>query len=97
MASVNSKKFPAATKGRKRQTRPGGVKGSYALADAKAHLSEIIDHVEVTGEEVVVTRHGKPVVRLVPNQGEGPRLLGFASGRIKRHPGWDKPLLFVGC
>ena len=30
------------------------------LAHAKAHLSELLDKVE-TGEEVVITRHGKPV------------------------------------
>jgi len=30
------------------------------VAEAKAHLSEILDKVEA-GEEVVITRHGKPV------------------------------------
>lgn len=35
------------------------------LAQAKAHLSELLDKVE-GGENVVITRHGKPVARLVP-------------------------------
>jgi antitoxin (DNA-binding transcriptional repressor) of toxin-antitoxin stability system len=30
------------------------------LARAKAHLSELLDRVEA-GEEIVITRHGKPV------------------------------------
>ena len=35
------------------------------LADAKAHLSELVDHVEA-GESIDITRDGKPVARLVP-------------------------------
>lgn len=35
------------------------------LADAKAHLSEIIDRVEA-GESIDITRRGKLVARLVP-------------------------------
>ncbi len=33
------------------------------LAHAKAHLSELLDQVEA-GEEVVITRHGKPVAHM---------------------------------
>ncbi len=33
--------------------------------DAKTHLSSLLDKVEA-GEEVLITRHGKPVARLVP-------------------------------
>lgn len=33
--------------------------------DAKTHLSALLDKVEA-GEEVVITRHGKPVARLIP-------------------------------
>lgn len=33
------------------------------LAHAKAHLSELLDKVEA-GEEVVITRHGRPVANL---------------------------------
>jgi prevent-host-death family protein len=34
------------------------------LAQAKAHLSELLDKVEA-GEEVVVTRHGRAVARIL--------------------------------
>ena len=34
-----------------------------SLADAKAHLSELVTQV-AAGEEVVITRHGQPIVRL---------------------------------
>ncbi len=35
----------------------------YSVADAKNKLSELIDRA-VKGEEVVITRHGKPMVEL---------------------------------
>ncbi len=35
------------------------------LAHTKAHLSELINTVE-SGVEVVITRHGHPVARVVP-------------------------------
>ncbi len=38
---------------------------SYSLADAKAHLSELIDRVEA-GETVEITRRGKLVARIIP-------------------------------
>jgi prevent-host-death family protein len=36
---------------------------SISLAEAKAHLSELIDRVEA-GEPIEITRRGKPVARL---------------------------------
>ncbi|MEN2708870.1 type II toxin-antitoxin system Phd/YefM family antitoxin [Sphingomonas sp. NPDC092331] len=35
------------------------------LADAKAHLSEIVDRVEA-GESIEIVRRGKPAARLIP-------------------------------
>lgn len=36
---------------------------TVSLADAKAHFSELVTQV-AAGEEVVITRHGQPIVRL---------------------------------
>jgi prevent-host-death family protein len=36
--------------------------------EAKNKLSALLDRVE-QGEEIVITRHGKPVAKLVPNRG----------------------------
>ena len=36
--------------------------------EAKNTLGSLLDRVE-QGEEIVITRHGKPVARLVPNEG----------------------------
>ena len=48
--------------------------GAY---DAKARLSELLDRVE-KGEEIVITRHGKPVARLVP-EGRFDRVAAVAA------------------
>lgn len=37
-----------------------------ALYQAKAQLSAIVERVASTGEEVLITRRGKPMARLVP-------------------------------
>lgn len=37
---------------------------AISVAEAKNHLSEILARVEA-GEEIAVTRHGKPVARIV--------------------------------
>lgn len=39
--------------------------GAY---EAKAKLSELLDKV-ARGEQIVITRHGKPIARLVPEGG----------------------------
>ena len=35
------------------------------VADAKAHLSKLIEKA-LAGEEVIISKHGKPMVKLVP-------------------------------
>jgi prevent-host-death family protein len=39
--------------------------GNYSVADAKNRLPELIDNA-LKGENVVITRHGQPVVELRP-------------------------------
>ena len=40
---------------------------TVSLADAKSHLSELVDRAEA-GEEIRITRRGRPVARLLPAQ-----------------------------
>ena len=37
----------------------------YGMHEAKTHLSELVEHA-LHGDEVVITRRGKPAVRLQP-------------------------------
>jgi prevent-host-death family protein len=46
------------------------------LHEAKAHLSELIDEV-ANGEEIIISRYGKPVAKLVGLSKPGARELGF--------------------
>ena len=39
--------------------------GAYSIAEAKAHLSALLDQV-ARGEVVTLTKRGKPVARIVP-------------------------------
>lgn len=62
------------------------------MAEAKAKLSELIDKVE-RGEEVVIARYGKPVVRLVQvDERPKQRLFGALKGQIWMAPDWDAPM-----
>jgi prevent-host-death family protein len=44
------------------------AKPEVGAFEAKNTLGTLLDRVE-QGEEIVITRHGKPVARLVPNEG----------------------------
>lgn len=54
-------------------------KREIGAAEFKTHCLEIMDEVERLGTEVVITKHRKPVARLIPF---GSELRGF-SGSLK--------------
>ncbi len=45
---------------------PVATVGAY---DAKTHLAELLDRVQ-RGEQIIITRHGKPIARLIPESGD---------------------------
>ncbi len=59
------------------------------LAKAKAHLSKLLDRVEA-GDEVLITRHGRPVARLSSAAGPKRRIRSLAEFRAKM-PKWRRP------
>ncbi len=73
---------------------------SYSVAQAKTHLSEILARV-AEGEEILLTRRGKPIARLVPARSEAPHILGAGThdpninSVILRREIWWKPLSVV--
>jgi prevent-host-death family protein len=46
---------------------------AFKLADAKAHLSELVSRAEA-GETLEITRRGRPVARLVPVENPRPAI-----------------------
>jgi prevent-host-death family protein len=59
--------------------------------DAKTHLSRLLRRV-VGGEEILITRAGEPIARLVPLERPGPRQLGRDRGLFKTPEDFDAPL-----
>ena len=59
---------------------------------AKSQLSQLVRRV-AEGEEVVITRNGEPVARLVPvTRAAGARRLGTLAGSIRMGESFDAPL-----
>lgn len=62
------------------------------IHEAKTQLSKLIP-AALAGEEVVITKSGQPLVKLVPVQQEhGPRPLGLFKNKIKIHGDLAEPL-----
>ncbi|HVV02340.1 MAG TPA: type II toxin-antitoxin system prevent-host-death family antitoxin [Verrucomicrobiae bacterium] len=58
---------------------------------AKTHLSRLVEEA-VAGEDIVLAKAGKPMVRLTPIQPKSrKRKLGVLKGRIKEMPGCWEP------
>lgn len=51
----------------------------------KAHCLELMDYVRETGREVVVTKHGKPVAKLVPVPVATRDFIGCGRGSVTYH------------
>ena len=51
----------------------------------KATCLELMDDIAATGSEVVVTKHGRPVVRVGPATFSPASPVGFMRGTIVRH------------
>jgi prevent-host-death family protein len=63
-----------------------------STAEARNRFTELIRIVE-GGEQVVITRHGRPVAQLTPPPLERRQArLGGMKGRIRLLPGWDAPI-----
>jgi len=63
---------------------------TYNIHQAKTHLSRLVQ-AAADGEEIVIAKAGKPMVKLVPvSAGAGPRTLGALAGTVREAPGcWD--------
>jgi prevent-host-death family protein len=60
--------------------------------EAKAGLARLLERVE-SGEEIIISRSGKPVARLAPlERGAGRGRLGSAAGEFRAPDDFDSPL-----
>jgi prevent-host-death family protein len=66
---------------------------TVTIEEAEARLAELATRVE-QGETIVVTRHGKPVLSLVPHKRKG-GIDWEAGRRFKRERGIDKIVTYI--
>ncbi len=52
-----------------------------AAAEFKAHCLSLLDRVDDEG--LVITKHGKPVAKLIPIRAESASLIGSLQGKLK--------------
>ncbi|MPZ88032.1 MAG: type II toxin-antitoxin system prevent-host-death family antitoxin [Nitriliruptorales bacterium] len=64
---------------------------SVGVHEAKTHLSQLLRRV-AEGEEIVITRGGRPIVRLVPADPGTARQLGRDRGLFVVPDDFDAPL-----
>ena len=64
----------------------------YNIADAKARFSELVQRA-MSGEDVVVARDNRPLLKLVPlAPPRGRRVPGSAKGQVWMAPDFDRTL-----
>jgi prevent-host-death family protein len=63
--------------------------GTISLAEAKARLSEVLERVQ-HGEDVVITKHGRPVARVSAVVGRKQTVKSLREFRASM-PRWRKP------
>lgn len=61
----------------------------YNVADAKARLSDLVRKA-LLGEDVVIAKDNKPLVKLVPLKAQGTRTPGSAKGQVTMAPDFDR-------
>jgi prevent-host-death family protein len=48
----------------------------------KTQCLKVMDEIQATGEPVIVTKRGKPVVKVVPVESEKDDIFGFMAGKF---------------
>ena len=61
------------------------------IYDAKTQLSQLVERA-MAGEEVVIAKAGKAMVKLTPVRDAGERILGAARGRYQLPEGWERAM-----
>ena len=60
----------------------------FGVHEAKTNLSRLLDRA-LAGEEIIITRSGRPLVKLVPAQRRAKPNFGFARGQVAMAADFD--------
>jgi prevent-host-death family protein len=67
------------------------TKTTYNMHEAKTQLSRLAERA-ARGEEIVIARNGRPLVRLLPVQERRRRRLGLWRGKVRMRADFDDSL-----
>ena len=73
-----------------KDAKPRRRDGTLNIYEAKTHFSDLIERV-ASGEEIVISRRGKPVARLAPIPARGLKF-GVLKGKLTVPADFDSPL-----
>ena len=68
--------------GRSATPKSAGVQ-TIKASEFKARCLKLMDEIAESGEEIVITKHGRPVSRLVPYRTKPETLFGIDRGRFE--------------
>ena len=74
-----------------RNTSPAGVR-TIKASEFKARCLKLMDEVADNGAEIVITKNGRPVSRLIPYRKKPDTLFGIDRGKLEIHGDIDEPL-----
>ena len=74
-----------------RDTNPAGVR-TIKASEFKARCLKLMDEVADNGAEIVITKNGRPVSRLVPWRKKPDTLFGIDRGKLEILGNVDEPL-----
>jgi prevent-host-death family protein len=63
-----------------------------AAAEFKARCLELMDLVQKSHQSLVITKHGRPVARLIPYDSEPTDIVGFLAGSLTSYGDVISPL-----
>ncbi len=69
-------------KATKKASRTLGKVRSMPAGAFKARCLKLMDEVQDLRREIVITKHGKPVAKLVPFEDKRPDIFGYAKGTV---------------
>ena len=70
---------------RRNKTRKDAPDDAIPAGEFKARCLELMDEVRDRHVEIVITKHGKPVARLVPLEQKPPSIFGYLRGTVTYH------------
>jgi prevent-host-death family protein len=69
------------------------MKKTMAAGVFKTHCLKVMDEVQAKRQTIVITKHGKPVVKIMPADEKKDEIYGFHKGKIKIHGDIVGPIL----